>query len=80
MGYDRSDFVEAWDRYLASDTPLKTSTPLQPTFGAGYSDFQTSTSKVGVENENGLKTTTGGACRGVEGLAPLQAEEDGEEI
>ncbi|MCQ2028803.1 DUF3631 domain-containing protein [Stutzerimonas zhaodongensis] len=81
MGYDRSDFVEAWDRYLSGDTPLKTSTPLQPTAGAGYSDFQTSTSKVGVEKENGLKPTAGGACRGVEDLAPLQPDdEDGEEI
>ncbi|WP_104097646.1 DUF3631 domain-containing protein [Stutzerimonas kunmingensis] len=81
MGYDRSDFVEAWDRYLSADTPLKTSTPLQPTAGAGYSDFQTSTSNVGVEKENGLKPTTGGACRSVEDFSPLQSEdEDGEEI
>lgn len=81
MGYDRSDFVEAWDRYLSADTPLKTSTPLQPTTGAGYSGFETSTSKAGVEKEKRPKPPSGAACRGVEVSARLQPDdEDGEEI
>lgn len=81
MGYDRSDFVEAWDRYLSADTPLKTSTSLQPNSGAGYSGFETSTSNAGVEKENRLKPTSGATCRAVEVSAPLQPDdEDGEEI
>lgn len=78
MGYERADFVEAWDRYLSADTSHKSSTPLQPTYGAASSDFQTSTADPCVEDKKTLEATSGEACRGVEEKSPKQPEAEEE--
>lgn len=80
MGYERSDFVEAWGRYLSHEHPPKTSTPLQPTEHKGCSDIGTSTQGKGVEVENTLQATDYKGCSGVEEKPPLQREEDEEDL
>jgi len=77
-GYERADFVEVWSRYLSADTPRETSTSLQPTTGAAYSEFQSSTGVHGVDDKATLKATTGAGCRRVDDKTPLPAEDNAE--
>lgn len=80
MGYERSDFVEAWGRYLSPATGPETSTPLQATGHKAYSDISTSTDRTHVEKEKPLQATEYKACSGVEEKSPLQREEDEEDL
>lgn len=80
MGYERNDFVEVWDRYLCPDTQYKTSTPLQPIWNMACSDISTSTQVQTVEVEKLLKASNGGACIDVEDRAPLQPDDDAEDL
>ncbi|MEA9997199.1 DUF3631 domain-containing protein [Pseudomonas sp. 10B1] len=76
MGYERSDFVEVWSRYLLAATPQKTSTPLQATVHKAYSVENASTQGAGVEVENTLQATDHKGCSDVEKNPPLEPEED----
>lgn len=80
MGYERSDFVEIWDRYLAPERLLKTSTPLQPLSGGACSDTSTSTTAHGVEVTNPLNASNDVACRAVEDKTPLELDDDAEDL
>jgi hypothetical protein len=65
-GYEKSMFKDAFDRYLSVDTPPQNSTTLQPSAGAGFGRFQTSTSTTPVELQNSRKPSAGAGCREVE--------------
>lgn len=80
VGYEKNDFVEAWDRYLFPTPPQKTSTPLQATNGGASSGFRSSTRLVDVEDENTLQATPRKGCSDVEEKTPLPWEEEGEDI
>jgi len=66
-GFRREDFTEAWARYLvpSQDTPAQSVTTLQPSDGAGFSDFQNVTEDDGVTLENPEKPHNGAACNTV---------------
>lgn len=69
-GYEKSDFVEAWNRYLSSNTPSQSSTPLQANNHGAYSDFQRSTRCDPVEDKKSPQATDDGGCRVVEDKTP----------
>lgn len=75
MGYERSDFVEVWSRYLSPSTPQKTSTPLQATEHKASSVETASTQGKGVEVKNTLQATEHKGCRDVEKISPFEPEE-----
>lgn len=75
MGYERSDFVEVWSRYLSPATPQKTSTPLQTTEYKASGVDSTSTPVSSVEVETTLQATEYKGCRGVEEKSPFEAVE-----
>jgi hypothetical protein len=65
-GYEKSMFQDVFDRYLSVNTPLQSSTTLQPSAGADFSRFQNSTSTHPVELQNSRKPSAGAGCREVE--------------
>ena len=74
-GYDKSDFVEAWNRYLSADTPVQPSTVLQASNGAACSDFSCSTQTHAVEDKKTLQATNSKGCSAVEDKVPPLLDE-----
>lgn len=65
-GYEKSDFVDVWSRYLSSGTPTETSTPLHANKDVGSSDFISSTTGRRVDDGNPPKALNDAACRVVD--------------
>lgn len=64
-GYKREQFTEAFKRYLSTDTPKTSVTPLQPSNHAGYSDFTTVTLEPPVTDEKRLEASNHAGCNDV---------------
>lgn len=87
-GYDRSDFLDAFGRYLSPGGSATSATGRQPSNHAASSDFESATTGRAVADQKSLKATTGAACRDVaektpplrEGPAPQWDEMDEEVI
>lgn len=60
-GYDQRDFLDAWRRYL----PSQSVTPLQPTPDAGSSDFSSVTGAADVTDRKLRKAAPDAGCNGV---------------
>jgi hypothetical protein len=77
-GYERSDFYDAFRRYIPTTSPVSSSTTLQATNGVSCSPFPTSTSKIFVEYKKRLQATEDAGCRVVEDETPPQGMGEGE--
>lgn len=84
-GYERSDFLEAWDRYLSAIPTLVSATTRQPSNDAGCSDISSATRDGSVADKKTLKAPDDAGCRVVADRKQVQLEacvedEEGEEI
>lgn len=76
-GYEKADFVEAWHRYLPTDTPRKSSTSLQPSNRAASGDSIRSTERDPVDDKESLKAPCIEACRDVDHSDPSSTRGSG---
>ncbi|WP_288375737.1 DUF3631 domain-containing protein [uncultured Pseudomonas sp.] len=76
-GFDKSDFVEVWDRYLASAPPLSSATALQPINHEACSDFSSATKGGHVADKKTPQAKHDEGCSAVADNHPLpQGVED----
>ncbi|CAN7724162.1 DUF3631 domain-containing protein [Pseudomonas umsongensis] len=78
-GYERSDFNDAFKRYLPAIPHDSSSTTLQPNNGVVCSDLRSSTIPPAVENKKRLEATNGAGCRAVENKTPPWREKAGDD-
>ncbi|MDE2149289.1 MAG: DUF3631 domain-containing protein [Gammaproteobacteria bacterium] len=77
--YVRSDFADAWARYLPLPDPLSPSaTPLPANTGAGFSQFASATSAEVVADRKSPKRSAGTGCSGVADRDPHEGKRDTE--
>lgn len=74
-GYSLDQFRDAFQRYLSSDTPATSVTPLQANNGAASSDIQSVTQGVPVTDKKSLQAPNGKGCNGVTDKTPPLPEE-----
>lgn len=79
-GFDKADFVEVWNRYLASVPPIPSATALQPNNGEGSSDFRSATEGGRVADEKTPQATGHKGCSVVADKTPhpLEVEDEPE--
>jgi hypothetical protein len=80
-GYLVTQFAEAFDRYLFTDTPQPAVTPSQPNNHAVYSDFTDVTQRPNVTPNKSPQPSNLGGCDGVtagEGVQPQKEEKQRE--
>jgi len=76
-GFDKSDFVEVWDRYLASAPPLSSATALQPINHEACSDFSSATKGGHVADKKTPQAKHDEGCSAVADKTPFpQGVED----
>lgn len=74
-GYDRNDFLEAWDRYLSPNTPSVSVTPRQTSNDGASSQYLSVTEGECVTDKKPLQATIGAGCRGVTDKTPPLPEQ-----
>jgi putative DNA primase/helicase len=72
-GYDRTDFEDAFTRYLPA---VSSATPLQPNDDGGKREFRSATQGDSVADDHDRKTASDRACSGVADQKPLPLEEE----
>ncbi|MBA4243039.1 MAG: hypothetical protein C0452_03885 [Pseudomonas sp.] len=71
-GYDLGSFLDAFDRYLLTDTPLPSVTPRQPSSGGASSDFSSATPGHSVADKKAPQPSSDAGCRVVTDKTPPQ--------
>lgn len=77
-GYERSDFAEAFDRYLPAATANLSATTRQASNGAASSDFVSATQPSNVADEKTLQPSNYAGCRVVADKSALLPETEEE--
>jgi hypothetical protein len=79
-GFDKADFVEVWNRYLASVPPVTSATALQPSKTGAYSDVSNATDSNSVADEKSLNPPEYKGCSAVADETPPVLGVDEEDL
>lgn len=71
-GYDLGNFLDAFGRYLLTDTPLPSATARQPSNGEAPSDFPSATRAHSVADKKALQPSSDAGCHVVTDKSPPQ--------
>lgn len=79
-GFDKADFLEVWNRYLASVPPATSATALQPNKHGAFSDFLSATEGDRVADRKTPQATEYKACSTVADETPPEPGVDEEDL